>query len=284
MNASELMFKALERISRDWDGDHADMQEASEAMSAYRAALSRQSVGLPQRSISDDIGFTEVLGEFLQDVGAKPFAMKLTKYIDEWCAMNVPAPQSVAVGVDAKPHSYIVRANDGHETWMKTDPVSFRSNGYPELGFKVVTLYDHPAPAAQAAPSDFLKGRIKALMEENAKLRAATQSPAVQDGPIGYVSQSALVHLSEYTKHDMPNSIRMYNKMEIGRVEVPVYTAQPDHAAVRDAWLPEKMPEHIEDAIMAVLYEGGLTRGMGPYRIYKAIHAALQSAPAKKEG
>lgn len=56
--------------------------------------------------------------------------------------------------------------------------------------------------------------------------------------------------------------------------------AQAVAAPDRDAVLPEKMPRHIEDAIMAVLYEGLLTRDNGPARIYRAIRAAIEQPSA----
>lgn len=49
------------------------------------------------------------------------------------------------------------------------------------------------------------------------------------------------------------------------------------------AAVPEVMPPAVEEAIMAELYKGTLTRGEGPARLYAAVRTALAAAPTKSE-
>lgn len=67
------------------------------------------------------------------------------------------------------PYGYVLEQPDGHATLFKKDPTSFRTNGYPELGFVVRDLFDGAAPEQPNAlgyvPSDDIFMPFMVLVE-----------------------------------------------------------------------------------------------------------------------
>ncbi len=75
---------------------------------------------------------------------------------------------------------------------------------------------------------------------------ARPPAPVAGQDPVGYVSASALAALTEYTNNKMLNSIRLYNEVEEGRVEVPVFLTAPVPPAAAQVELSDAF---IDDAI-----------------------------------
>lgn len=104
------------------------------------------------------------------------------------------------------------------DTEVEAAPVTA---GEPDL---IIQLLNHIEDVVDDKNWKKIDGKLWTQVARNADLaRAALAGRGTVGEPLGYVSQSALDALAEYTKQDVPNSIRLYNTKELGRLEVPVY-------------------------------------------------------------